>query len=352
VSKPVNKTVLGGFVVAAIGLFVAAILVFGSGQFFKKTELRVMYFDGSVKGLDVGAPVLFRGVKVGQVKKISLHWDVAKKDLDIPVIVEYEPDAFTLVGGVFEIADRAKNHRELLEKGLRAQLGTQSFVTGQLLINVDFFPGTPFTLDPDAPYLEIPTIPTTLQKLEKALEDLPLKEMVANLNSAIQSVDKLVNSPELKESVTHLNATLKEARDLVANVNAQVKPLSAGVSETLRDAQKLMRNADSQVASLGPNLDGAIGDARKLIKNVDGSVDDLRVGLVDMIKNANEAVKKAEMVLEGLESSARSDSALMYHITEALNEIAKTARSLRALTDYLEMHPEALLSGKGEPGGN
>jgi len=351
-SKPVNNTVLGGFVVAAIGLFVAAVLIFGSGQFFKRTELRVMYFDGSVKGLDVGSPLLFRGVKIGQVTKISLHLDATKKDVDIPVIVEYEPEAFIVVGGAVDKTDRAKNWRDLLERGLRARLETQSFVTGQLLVSIDFYPDKPYTLHEDAPYLEIPTIPTTLQRLEKALEDLPLKEMVANLNSAIQSLNKLVNSPELKESVTHLNATLKEARDLVANVNAQVKPLSAGVSETLRDAQKLMRNADSQVASLGLNLDGAIGDARKLIKNMDGSVEDLRAGLVDMIKNANEAVKKAEMVLGELESSASSDSALMYRITEALDEVAKTARSLRALTDYLEMHPEALLSGKGEPGGN
>jgi len=351
-SKPVNKTVLGGFVVAAIGLFVAAVLIFGSGQFFKRTELRVMYFDGSVKGLDVGSPLLFRGVKIGQVTKISLHLDASKKDVDIPVIVEYEPEAFLVVGGAVDKTDRVKNWRDLLERGLRARLETQSFVTGQLLVSVDFYPDTPYTLHEDAPYLEIPTIPTTMQKLEKALEDLPLKELVTNLNSAIQSLNKLVNSPELKESVTHLNATLKEARDLVANVNAQVKPLSAGVSETLRDAQKLMRNADSQVASLGPNLDGAVGDARKLIKNVDDSVDPLRVGLLDMVKNANEAIKNAESMLEELRSSAAADSALMYRITESLREIEKMAQSLRILADYLQTHPEALLKGKGEPGGN
>jgi paraquat-inducible protein B len=168
----------------------------------------------------------------------------------------------------------------------------------------------------------------------------------------MDGIAKLVQSPELKESVANLNIALKDVQTLVRNVNDQVKPLSADVSETLRDTRKLIKNADSQVASLGPNLNEAIGDGRKLIKNIDGSVDSVRVSVVDMISTASTAIKEAEKVLEELQSTAKTDSVLMYRLTESLREVEKSARSLRTLTDYLERHPEALLGGKGESGGN
>ncbi len=150
----------------------------------------------------------------------------------------------------------------------------------------------------------------------------------------------------------NLNTALKDVQSLVRNVDAQVKPLSAGLSETIRDTQKLIRNADTQVASVGTNLNEAIGDGRKLIKNVDGSVDSVHAGIVDMIHSATEAIAQAEKVLAELQSTAKTDSVLMYRLTESLREVEKSARSLRSLTDYLERHPEALLSGKGDGGGN
>jgi paraquat-inducible protein B len=102
---------------------------------------------------------------------------------------------------------------------------------------------------------------------------------------------------------------------------------------------------------VGTNLNGAIGDGRKLIKNVDGSVDSVKVSAVEMINAATAAIKEAEKVLGEVQSSAKSDSVLMYRVTESLSEVEKAARSLRILTDYLERHPEALLGGKGDGGG-
>jgi paraquat-inducible protein B len=150
----------------------------------------------------------------------------------------------------------------------------------------------------------------------------------------------------------NLNTALKDAQTLIRNADAQVKPLSAGLSETIRDTQKLVKNVDSQVASVGANLNEAIGDGRKLIHKAEGSVDSVQVGLVDMINTATAAIKEAEKVLEELKSASRKDSVLMYRVTESLHEVEKSARSLRTLADYLERHPEALLRGKGEPGGN
>ena len=350
-SKPVNKTVLGGFVVAAIALLVAAVLVVGSGQFFKKTNLYVMYFDGSVKGLNVGAPVLFRGVKVGSVKEISLHWDAAKKEVDIPVIVEINPDAFKEVGGRTERRDPAKNHGELLERGLRAQLDMQSFVTGQLLVVLDFHPGTPVTLHKDAPYLEIPTIPTTLQQIMNTLQELDLKGMVEKLTSAVDSLETLVSSPELKDSVVNLNLMLKDARKLLQNVDRQVEPLASDLRGAIGDARKLVRTTDDRIASVGTGLDGTLADARNLINNLNRRVASVEEQLQRALEAATQTFQRAETTLETIEGATKGDSQLMYRLTKALDEFESMARSIRALADYLERHPEALIQGKGSPGG-
>jgi paraquat-inducible protein B len=351
VSKPVNKTMLGGFVVAAIALFVAAVLVFGSSKFFKETVLRVMYFQGSVKGLNVGAPVLFRGVKIGSVKEISLHWDLEKKQVDIPVIVEIQPDKFNVVGGTLQTKDPAKENRELIEQGLRARLETQSFVTGQLLITLDFNPDTPVTLHKDAPYLEIPTIPTTLQQIEKTLQELDLKGMVEKLASAVESVDRLVSSPELKDSVVNLDLLLKDTRKLVQNLDRQVDPLASDLKGAIGDARKVMRTADDRIGSVGSGAVDTLADARKLINNVDSRVASIEAQLQGALEAATQTFQRAETTLETIEGATKSDSQLMYRLTKALDEFESLARSIRVLADYLERHPEALIKGKGSPGG-
>ena len=241
---------------------------------------------------------------------------------------------------------------ELISRGLRAQLETQSIVTGQLQIALDFYPDKPTIYKGiDKTVMEIPTIPTPLQELTKKLESLPIEQIFNKANSALDGIEKLVQSPELKESVVNLNTALKDVQSLVRNVDAQVKPLSAGVSETLRDVQKLVKDADVQVATLGPNLNEAIGDGRKLIRNVDGSVESIKANLETALSAATSALKQAEKLFQDLDSSAAPDARLMYQLTETLVEVQKAARSISTLADYLERNPEALLSGKGNGGG-
>jgi len=351
VSIPVNKTVLGGFVVGAIALFVAAILVFGSGQFFKESILRVMYFDGSVKGLNVGAPVLFRGVKIGSIKEISLHWDLQKKEVEIPVVAEIEPEAFKFVGGIRGGIDPVKSHHEMVERGLRAQLDMQSIVTGQLLVTIDFHPGTPVNLHKDAPHLEIPTIPTTLQQITKTLQELPLEEMVSKLTSAIESFEKVVSSPDLKDSVVNLNLLLKDARKLVQNVDGQVEPLVSSMKDTMGDTRRLLRDTNERIASVGSSAEQTLADTRNLINNVNSRVEPIQGQLSNALQSAGDAIKRVEETLGEIEKTTKSDSLLMYRLTRTLEEFENLARSIRVLADYLERHPEALLKGKGRPGG-
>jgi paraquat-inducible protein B len=358
-SKPANKTMIGLFVVGAIALVVVAIGVLGSGKFFVEKYTYVMVFEGSVKGLNVGSPVVFRGVKLGAVSNIEMQFDYKTKAMTILVYAEFEqgkvhtvdPDenlAKTLGKGIHYVV-----MRELISRGLRAQLEMQSIVTGQLQIALDLHTDKPAIYKGVVKDVqEIPTIPTPLQEFTKRLESLPIEEILNKANSALDGISELVRSPELKESISNLNSALKDVQHLVRNVDSQVKPLSAGLTETIQDTQKLVRNADGQIASLGLNLNEAIGEGRKLIRKAEGSVDSIKVSAVEMIDSATAAIKQAEEVLVELQSTAKTDSVLMYRITESLREVERSARSLRTLTDYLERHPEALLRGKGEPGGN
>jgi paraquat-inducible protein B len=354
---------IGLFVVGAIALLVVAIGVLGSGKLFKESTPYVMVFEGSVKGLNVGSPVVFRGVKIGSVSNIRMRFNYATKVMTIVVFSDFDPSqievinvdeatAKKLTSAKNTLEARYANMRELIAGGLRAQLEMQSIVTGQLQIALDIYPDKPAVYTGIVTTVEeIPTIPTPLQQLTKKLESLPLEEIFNKVNLALDGIAKLVQSPELKESIANLNTTLKDVQTLIRNVDAQVKPLGAGLSETIRDTQKLVKNADSQVASLGTNLNEAIGDGRKLIRNVDGGVESLKVKLDGTISTATAALEESRKLVQDLGASASADSALMYRLTETLREVEKAARSLSTLTDYLERHPEALLSGKGDGGG-
>jgi len=357
-SKPVNKTMIGFFVVGAIALVVVAIGVLGSGKLFKESTPYVMVFEGSVKGLNVGSPVVFRGVKLGAVSSIRMRADYATKVFTVLVFTDFDPSQIEIVNMDESTAkgltkqDRYANMRELIARGLRAQLEMQSIVTGQLQIALEFSPEKPVVYAGiDKTVQEIPTIPTPLQEFAKKLESLPLEEIFKKVDLALDGIVNLVQSPDLKASVANLNIALKDVQSLVRNVDAQVKPLSAGVSETLRDVQKLVKDADVQVATLGPNLNEAIGDGRKLIRNVDGSVESIKANLETALSAATSALKQAEKLFQDLDSSAAPDARLMYQLTETLVEVQKAARSISTLADYLERNPEALLSGKGNGGG-
>jgi paraquat-inducible protein B len=357
-SKPVNKTMIGLFVVGAISLVVVAIAVLGSGKFFKKQFKYFMVFEGSVKGLNVGSPVVFRGVKIGAVSDVHMHLNYATEDLSIIVYIETEQAQVTTANIDAAAAEKVRRlgqyvmMQEFIERGLRAQLEMQSIVTGQLQVALDFYPDKPAVYTGiDKEVREIPTIPTPIQQLTKKLESLPIEEIVNNLNLAADGIAKFVQSPELKESVANLNIALKDVQSLVRNVDAQVKPLSAGLSETIRDIQKLVKDTDAQVASLGTNMNATIGDSRKLIRDIDGSLQSVKVNLNGTLSKATAALEQAEKLIKELEVSARADSSLMYRFNETLREVEKAAHSLRTLTDYFERHPEALISGKGDAGG-
>ncbi len=358
-SKQANKTAIGLFVVVALALAVAAIIIFGSGKFFVEKEVFVVYFQGSVKGLQVGAPVVFRGVKVGEVTDIRIYANRAENYVMIPVLLQVEPNKFNAMGPDVEITSPQQRVDSLIKSGLRAQLQMQSLVTGQLMINIDFYPDTQAKLigkegidfGPDV--LEIPSVETSLQKIQQTLEDVPISDLAKSLQSSLNGIERFVNSEELTKSLRYFKQTLRDARHLLQHVDQKIDPLFAEVDQTLKDTQTLLRDVNSQVAPLATSLKStsdtareAIGDARKLVKNVNGRIRPLYNDIKRTETSLRSALKSAETLFDDVDGMVSENSEFRYQVETLLRELTLAGRSLRGFADYLERNPDALLRGK------
>jgi len=214
-SKKVNKTVIGVFVVGALVLLMCSIVVFGSGELFKRTNKFVLYFDGSVKGLAIGAPVMFRGVSIGTVKDISLIYDSKAGTVMLPVIVEIQQGR---IKGTPSFSDLVSD-KKMIELGLRGKLEIQSFLTGQLMIAFDFYPNQPAKLRGILKgYPELPTLPTSPDIFD-VMDELPIKEIAKNLDDASKGINKLVNSSAISGSFYDLQNTLLETKEAMHSVS-------------------------------------------------------------------------------------------------------------------------------------
>ena len=178
-----NPVVIGGFAVGALAIAVVAVILFGSGRLFEKTRQWVAYFDHSVTGLDVGAPVIFRGATVGSVKRIEAIVNPDDLGVFVPVYFETIPASITIQGAAERDVEGVKR---FISGGLRAQLKTQSFITGKLYLDLDLHPDTPANykkLDPEVN--EMPTVPSEMQEIQREvrelfakLSELPLEDLV------------------------------------------------------------------------------------------------------------------------------------------------------------------------------
>ena len=350
-SKQANKTAIGVFVVGAVVLAVAAVIIFGSGKFFTKSNFFVAYFKGSVKGLRVGAPVVFRGVKIGEVTQIRLYSNHKDMTIEIPVIIKVDPESFRSIGQRME-TDEKKYFAELIKMGLRAQMELQSFVTGQHMINIDFFPDTPVNLkgaegiDLGEDIYEVPTIETFQQKVGKTLEEVPIGELVESLKNSMKGIEGFVTSETLAKSLQYFEQMMKDTRNLVRRVDEKIDPLFADIEQSLKNAQAMLQNVDSQVDPLAGSIKRTADDARKLVNNVNNRVRPIQADLAKTTQSLRAALETAENAIEEVDGLVSENSEFRYQIDIFLREITLMARSLRSFAAYLERNPDALIRGK------
>lgn len=328
-SKQGNKAVIGAFVLGAIVLGVVGILAFGSGALFRDTDTYVMYFDGDLKGLNVGAPVAFRGVRVGQVTNISVYVEPDTLKFTVPVTVEIDPNRIQEVGPRQAEEGSEESLRALIDRGLRAQLSLQSIVTGQLMIQTDIFPDEPARIRGNGDIPEIPTIPSSFERLTQALEEISFKELVDNINQAVNQFGQMLDKKKFENLLGSLQKAADDMALLARNLNDDVRPVLQSLKRTSDGAETLVRDINHQV-------DPVATDAREALAAVQAAM-----------VQADQTLKSIDTLAAGYTER----SAFRYEVSLALREIAAAARSLRALTDMLQQQPDALLRGKGNPGG-
>lgn len=303
-SRRASPTAIGAFVLGAIALAVAGLAMFGAGLLARPKATFILYFPESVNGLDVGAPVKFKGVQLGRVTRIMLGYDQKPGTSDVAVLIEL--DEKTTAERTTREVDLSNPEfmKSAIDRGLRARLESQSLVTGLLYIELGMHPDSVarFQQAGDT-FMEIPTIPSNLQEIVSRfmqaiarISQIPIEDLVASFTSLAKNLDGFVQDPKLRATIASFDDAAQQAEKLLRSVHGEVKPLSHDLRTTA-------------------------GDARK-------ALDELR------------------LFAQSAQGLTRDGSPLQFQLSTALTELTNAARSLRVLADYLEREPQALLTGK------
>ena len=331
-SRKADPALIGAFVLGAIALAVTTILLVTGDDWFRKHSQHMLYFEGAAHGLQVGAPVVFLGVKVGTVKKIEIGLDESSRKFVVPVAIEVEPHIVrTKSGEQIDLRDR-ETLRRLVERGLRARLRLQSILTGQLYVDLDFHPDKParfVATDPEVS--EIPTVRTAVQELTSKLEGFPMDKFLADVAAIGTALSRTLDTPEARNLPKRMDATLKHLESLAARLDAKSGPILDETRADLVEMKKALVAAQSAMARLESAADriGTLASAdSELVRNLTRASDELA--------GAAQTVRRL----------AESESPTVQHANQALKETARAAEALRKLAELLEQQPDAILRGK------
>ena len=332
-SKKANPTLVGAFVLAAIALTVATIITLGNLKFKDNKFRAVAFFTGSLYGLDIGAPVTFRGVTIGRVSEIRINFDKQQNNYIIPVYVDINktPDLANDLSAVLNPTTLHKMMQQLIGQGLRAQLKISSLLTSKLYIDLAFYPNSEVHLHGDtAKIIEIPTLPSGLEQITQRLESLPLAEIINKTASALDGINRIINSPETRHTLQSLDSTLGRLDTMVSHADAELPALSADLKKGLENVSTLAATATNLLRTADKALPPMSRDVQQLLTSLNGTA----IALTKTLHNIEQVTAK--------------DSTLSYQVSNSLQEIEKAATSLRQLTDYLQQNPNALIFGQGD----
>jgi paraquat-inducible protein B len=328
-SKRANFKLIGLFVIGAISLMLITVIILTGGKFFKQRYPYALYFDESIRGLNPGSGVFYRGVQVGAVKNIKLFYKKNDQTLHSVVVIELEPDSIMSLDTRKKLVGASDNISIFIKKGLKAQLTMQSIVTSQLIIILDFFP----EMKPEyhhylTEYEEIPTIPTQLELITQSIQDLHLKDTAKKLLKTIDGIESFINAPETKEGLKSYMAAGKSANELIKKMDAQIIPLLEDVKETSQAARQAMVQAQKTLALEEGAPGQIVSDAKQTIEK------------------AQDTLKKVDESLATINRFMSENTEVSFQAEDTLREFNEIAASMRSLADYLERHPESLLRGK------
>ena len=315
--KKISPAVIGAFVVASLAILIVTLVVVGAGKMFRRPTRFICMFTGNLNGLKIGAPVKVRGVQIGEVSAIRLRIHPSEgetragyKGFRLPVIIDLDPKMLEERGAAAALDQRGV--QGWIKRGMRAQLQTESLLTGLLYIDLDLHKGTEpnFILQPGGPYQEIPTVPTDLAQLQEHLmetldrfEKIDFKGLIDSITDAANSIKSLASSSDLRETLQSLKGTV------------------AGLNQTIVAAHRVLNDAHAQIGPLVTDLRETSNETDKTLKGVQATLNKLQQGL-------------------------DPDAPLLVHLNQTLESLDETSQSMGELADYLQRNPGALVRGR------
>jgi paraquat-inducible protein B len=324
VSAKAHPRAVGVFVLGAVFLVLAAIVLLSSGNWFEPRHRFTVFFPGSVRGLNQGAPVTFRGVRVGEVKDVNAFL-TGKSDtpIQIEVVIEVRTNVVESAEGQSRPLAAVTSQelaKALIDLGVRARMLSQSMLTGQRYIDLDFMPKTPARFASiTRRYPELPTTPTSMDKLSVQAEvffdklaDLPLDQMLEDVRKALQSLREVLSSPDLRGAM-------------------------AGAHRATRRLDPALQEART-----------AIAEARVLIANMDRRMTGLGGDTEATLKHMREVFEKTRQSLDSLDRTLSGADDTRLRATQTLEELELAMKAIRNLVEYIQTHPEAMVQGKSK----
>jgi len=312
---------IGAFIVGAMVLTFVALLFFSGGKFFSEKEKVIMYFEGSVQGLQVGAPVKLKGVELGQITDIQINFQNDNKTIVNAVTADLVMKRINSKG----VRITSEFFDEAIKNGLRAQLNFQSFLTGLLYVELDFYPDSPvklYALQHD--YRELPTVATQFEELSKSFAEIDIKGIARHIDEFAVELNNIVKSGEIQTTIKNINKAAVSIEKTSNSVNTRISQLSENIEKTRGEIDKLLAELNKQTPEVAKALNKSLQD----------------------LSNSLNQVNKTAASIEGTVSQ---DAPLINQLNDTLIDISRSAQSFRNLTETLEQQPESLLRGKTPP---
>jgi len=338
----VHATRIGLFAIGGLVIFIAAVASIFGGRVFAHSERALMPFEGSVAGLQVGAPVLFRGVRMGTVQRVELKREGQR--VYAPVSARLDREALAALappsgGGEGSL-------QALVREGLRARLATQSVLTGQLFVELDFIAGAapPPVATRDGAVL----VPTTSMRggALAQLETLNLKTLSDELLAGVSAARTLIASPRWEGTLDEIAASAAALKKLAATLEPLARPLAARADGSLQSAGAAAERFGQAAERAGQSMGRAADAVASAATQAGGLVERSAPTLAAVQRAADELARSAA----GLRALTAEDGTLATGLVpdaqRALTDVSRAARALRELAELLERQPQVLLRGR------
>jgi paraquat-inducible protein B len=320
-----NALLIGAFVIASLAMIVAGVLWLSGANLFKQQQTAMIYYRGNVSGLYVGAPVTFRGVAVGQVDSIGISVDRDTLKALVPVRVRLQADPVQYTGN----SQNPVDIQTLVQRGLRARLTAQSFVTGQKAIELDFLPSTPSTLLGDGTQLEIPAVADRFGALIDQVAELPLRDTVQEIRDTVK---------ELRGTLVGVQRSLDTAQTVLAQTSVEL-------ARTGNDARATLRTANDAIRQVQATTTATMNSITKLADTSRETVQTAQPELQRTLASAREAAESARLAMDRVAEMTAPGASLRGDLDAAIRDLSQAARGLRDWSELLEEKPNAIIFG-------